>query len=483
MTDKSGFNYAERNALIPLCDLSDQGGDSPDRWQGGQFTGGKNFTDKAKEPSPCLAGEEIEPPPGLGHLDKDAVSWCEQIRAAGMRPEHFYFDPANSQTPWVYWRGVVLLDLPRLEGKVGTVRTIAARLEEEINESVARQDFDRFLDLVDPRLAPELFMEIFTIIPDQDKFRLFERLWRFNQYAHDIFPPDFARKAYQYRKVTGSLPPLDSAGYVRVFVSPASGEEPQRTESWTTNINRALRAASTIPAAPIYEGRVHPGHINSYDGGRQAGKVLVIPGTVEDVRPMDLIDLANFEAELNKAGILDQYRRLAGQIDEGWFHKPEGIHAVGHTRRVLLLSMLLAYLERFTPADQNLLARAAICHDIGREDDGYDPGHGQASYARTCRECLVQWTDPGEDAIFRFIVENHDLPDNKAYQRVQRYQLGEMDRTLRLYDTFKDADGLDRVRLGDLNPDYLRTASAPRLLLVAHQIYFQPDWLGGYSGR
>jgi len=47
---------------------------------------------------------------------------------------------------------------------------------------------------------------------------------------------------------------------------------------------------------------------------------------------------------------------------------------------------------------------------------------------------------------------------------------------------FKDADGLDRVRLGDLNPDYLRTASAPRLLLVAHQIYFQPYWLERHAG-
>ena len=474
MTDKSGLNYAERNALIPLCDLrdgSEPGDGSPGRWQGLQFAAGKKASGEAQEPSSCL-----DPPDG------QVAALCEEIRAAGMRPEHFYFDPANRQTPWVYWRGVVLLDLPSLAGQAGIVKAIADRLEEEINESVVRRDFDRFLDLIDPRLAPELFMEIFTIIPDPDKFRLFERLWRFNPYAHDIFPADFAQKAYQYRKVTASLPPLDSAGWVRIFISLGDGADPYRAQSWTTNINRVLRAASTIPAAPIYQGRVHPDHINSYDGDRQAGKVLVKPGTVEDIRPMDLIDLADFEADMNRAGLLDRYRALAGQIDPGWFHKPEGIHAVGHTRRVLMLSMLLACLEKFSPADRDLLARAAICHDIGREDDGYDPGHGQASYARTCRECLVQWANPEENEIFRFIVENHDLPDSKAYQRVQRYQLGEMERTLRLYDTFKDADGLDRVRLGDLNPDYLRTPSAPRLLLVAHQIYFQPDWLERHTG-
>ncbi len=90
---------------------------------------------------------------------------------------------------------------------------------------------------------------------------------------------------------------------------------------------------------------------------------------------------------------------------------------------------------------------------------------------------MAPWSDKGEQEIFRFVVENHDLADSKAYQRVQGYEARDADRTLRLYETFKDADGLDRVRLGDLNPDYLRTASAPRLLLVAYQLYCQPDWL------
>ncbi len=438
MTDKAGLNYAERNSLIPLCDLEASG-----------------FK-----------------PEGL-----EVASLGAEIRAEKMKPEHFYYNPANCQTPYSYWRGAVLLDLPGLVGKVGDVKAMAERLEGDINESVARRDFDRLLDLVDPRLAPEVFMEVFGNIPDQDKFRLFERLWRFNQHAPDIFPPDFARQAYQYRVATGNRLPLDSAGYVQVFISLAAGQEPQRLENWTTSINQALMAACTIPAAPVYRGQVHSEHINAYDGDRLAGMIFVKPGMVENIHSMNLIDLANFEAELNQAGIIAQYRRLSRQIDNDWFHKPEGIHAVSHTRRVLLLSLLLAYLERFIPADRNLLAQAAIYHDIGRVDDGYDPGHGQASYARTCRERLVQWHNEEENEIFRFIVENHDLPDKKAHQRAERYQLGEMDRTLLLYNIFKDADGLDRVRLGDLNPDYLRTASAQRLLLVAHQIYSHPDWL------
>ena len=39
-----------------------------------------------------------------------------------------------------------------------------------------------------------------------------------------------------------------------------------------------------------------------------------------------------------------------------------------------------------------------------------------------------------------------------------------------LLQYFKDADGLDRVRLGDLNTKYLRTETAKRMTLVAQQI-------------
>lgn len=35
---------------------------------------------------------------------------------------------------------------------------------------------------------------------------------------------------------------------------------------------------------------------------------------------------------------------------------------------------------------------------------------------------------------------------------------------------FKDADGLDRVRLGDLNVDYLRTDIAKKMPLIAQRL-------------
>lgn len=437
MAGRSGPDYAQRNSLIPLS---------------------------------ALAGSDFQP----SGLDVGAL--CEQIRQEGMKPDHFFYDPANLQVPYTYWRGPVRLDFQSLEGKLDMVKAVARRLEGEINEAVILRDFDRFLALVDPRLAPELFMEVFDFIPDHDKFRVFERLWRFNPHAHDVFPEDFARRAYQFRGVSCDLPPADGDGYVNVYAC-LNGGEPQQATIWTTNVNQALKAACSWPAKPVYRARVHLDGVLAYDGRWSVREVKVRPGSIDDMELLDLLDLAVYRAEMEEAGILESYRRLAKRIKRRWFHRPEGLHAVGHTSRVLMLSLLLAHLERCQPADQELLTQAAIYHDIGRDSDGYDPGHGQASYARTQREMLTRWADEGEGEIFRFIVENHDLSDSKAYQRVDRYALEDVERTLRVYQTFKDADGLDRVRLGDLNPDYLRTPSAHRLLLAAHQLYFEPHRL------
>jgi hypothetical protein len=119
---------------------------------------------------------------------------------------------------------------------------------------------------------------------------------------------------------------------------------------------------------------------------------------------------------------------------------------------------------------------AAIYHDIGRLTDGYDPDHGMASYDKVLEEKLTVADNPQDAEMLRFIVQNHAIPDQSAYKKLGRYDIDDVDRTWRLYDAFKDADGLDRVRINDLNPEYLRTPSAHRLLMLAHQLYNMQEY-------
>lgn len=401
----------------------------------------------------------------------DFVLMQNQIRSEGLNPDDFYFNPGNSEAPYCYYRASVLLDFDLLNNTIAEIKNLISRLEQDINKSVAKRDFDRFLALVDRRLAPDLFMEVFNFIPDQDKYRLFERVWRFNPNSQEVFSKAFIAKVSKYKGCTSALPVSDAAGYVPVYRS-CDAKKPlsEKGLSWTTDINQAICQGLSLYTIPvIYRGQIHKRHILSYDSDKKE----IESDQTEQIEALDLINLTEFKAELKETGIIQQYDFYSKKISTGWFHNPQGIHALGHTKRVLFLSLVIAYLEKYCEEDRNILGLASIYHDIGRSNDGYDPDHGIASYDKLISQKLLESIDHQEQEILKFLVQNHAIPDQSAYRKINRYDLSDVERTLRLYDAFKDADGLDRVRIKDLNPEYLRTRAAHRLLLLTHQLYNQ----------
>lgn len=64
------------------------------------------------------------------------------------------------------------------------------------------------------------------------------------------------------------------------------------------------------------------------------------------------------------------YRQFSSKVDEKLFFKPHGIHGVLHTKRVLMLNLMLANKMKLNREEIMLLATASIYHDIGRKTDG-----------------------------------------------------------------------------------------------------------------
>ncbi|MEA1960931.1 MAG: hypothetical protein U9N81_06580 [Bacillota bacterium] len=434
MMVESYKNFIERNSLIPLREL-EASPFKPDR-----------FT---------------------------LVSLESQINAAGLNLDHFYYNPNDMKSPYCYYCGTVLLDFSSIDHKIAEIKALISRINRDINDSVANRNFDRFLALVDPRLVPELFIEVFNFIPDEEKYRLFERVWKYNENSHEVFTEEFIKKAAKFKGVTSAQPVADEEGYVQVYLGQYSEElSPEQATLWSTDVNIViLNVLPLDPIPAIYQGRIHFNHIISYDNSRKELKIE--QHKVQQVEVMNLINLLEFDKELRASGIIQQYYYYSGQINNGWFHNPQGIHALGHTKRVLLLSLIISYLEKHCEDDRRCLCLASIYHDIGRKTDGYDPDHGIASYDKLINDKLLELDNYQDQEILRFLVQNHAIPDQSAYKMLNRYNLVDVDRTLRLYQAFKDADGLDRVRIKDLNPEYLRTSSAHRLLLAAHQLYNQ----------
>ena len=148
--------------------------------------------------------------------------------------------------------------------------------------------------------------------------------------------------------------------------------------------------------------------------------------------------------------------------DEGWFRfNPRGIHGAPHTTRVLVWSEAIAdRLGRPDALHREELRWAAAVHDVGRLDDGIDRGHGERSAAWTRKHLRAE-----RPAALG--VDLHIVADLCQWHEVRDQDIPHL--TLELM-ILKDADALDRARLGDLDSRRLRLATSLRLVDAAARL-------------
>lgn len=138
-------------------------------------------------------------------------------------------------------------------------------------------------------------------------------------------------------------------------------------------------------------------------------------------------------------------------IKPEWFkHNPYSIHGILHEYRVLVLASILAAWEK---ADSESICFAAIFHDVRRNNDGFDKKHADRA-SKWVKQFKLKTIDEIEYLIKWHTPSDKDIPEL----------------TLNL-KCFKDADALDRWRIGDLDPNYLRTESARKLLNFSRQLF------------
>ena len=129
------------------------------------------------------------------------------------------------------------------------------------------------------------------------------------------------------------------------------------------------------------------------------------------------------------------------------------VHGVGHIERTMLHGAMCAAADRLSPADAKLLLQMCSYHDTGRVSDWLDNAHG---YRSSLKLAALTGLDGEDLRIAMAGVEAHSLSDKAMEATLTKHAPMDMDRARRLAELLKDADGLDRVRINDLNPRFLR---------------------------
>lgn len=352
------------------------------------------------------------------------------------------------------------------------------QLIQHMEVAVAKKDFRGSIQALPEAMRMEYFNLLLEKYPDDIQnipglFRLFLGNYLSVSYGFDRIRPE------TFRTIMALRPPEQAqtvqeelAGFpnpIRIYRGGGSGVSlpPEKAFSWTTSIQEALFFAGRlgpqsgyVATATVPKDKVIYSLMNSGEK-----EVIVFP---EDVHIEDTLHLSSLE-ELqaviqNAVPMYHYYRDMLTGLE---FALDSDQHGRLHTARVLLLTLTVAELLRLPASDRHILSLAAIYHDTQRDNDGEDRVHGKYSaeyYRRNTKNV---------DPIVSFLIEYHCRPDEEGYAAIRASRKLSKNRTrvTRLFDVFKDADALDRVRFGltDLNLNQLRNPEAKTLPLFAMQ--------------
>ena len=148
------------------------------------------------------------------------------------------------------------------------------------------------------------------------------------------------------------------------------------------------------------------------------------------------------------------------------FDHQSRIHGIGHTYRVMVHVYFLCHAVSYEDILLPALA-AAYVHDMARRHDGFCDQHGY-------------WAANSKLPAYRQMFMDHGITEEQLLSMEtaisQHSRMEELDRGHRDYvitAILKDADALDRIRLGQGNLDagYLRFAESREMIGFASALY------------
>lgn len=249
----------------------------------------------------------------------------------------------------------------------------------------------------------------------------------------------------------------------------------EKAWSWSPSINTAHFFAARRGNGPGYvaKGVVRKEAIlEAFLEDTSEPELILRPG---DVEVQDVTVLKGLD---DLVGLLElvrgDFQRYSDKLNEVDFQTDSELHNSLHSKRVLLLCLIMAELLQLSHEDVETLAWAAVYHDTRRFNDDVEPGHGKRA-AMYYRNHI-----PGSyDKVTNIIIHYHSLSDTKGYEAIAREIQGKdaQERAILLYNIFKDADALDRLRLGgglrEIDVRMLRNPVAQEMTLAARLIYEQ----------
>lgn len=303
-------------------------------------------------------------------------------------------------------------------------------------------------------------------------YNIFLRFYRCSDYGFALLRPETlnaiikAKTVEEWENTRSELKVFPDK--IKIFRGGNTLSQPYQSAcSWTTDINMANFFATRLGKESGYIACATVGKEDVLETFLDSSEkeILVMPNakTLHISEVISVKGLGYIDKTLPI--VTNRYLDYRDKLSELDFAMDSALHGELHEARVMLLCLLLAREMDLTDDDMDVLCTAAIYHDTGRENDWEDAGHGM----RGCQYYVSDVSSP--DPFAEFLCTYHCLPDNVGYRHIAEDPVlsKHHDRAKLLFNVFKDADALDRVRFGssDLDLTQLRCPVSKTMTLVA----------------
>lgn len=428
----------------------------------------------------------------------------ELCNKAEVRIDDFYLVEDFGITPFVYWKDGVFLGMTTLNSayfKMHVMEDLLKSRKRLVQDAFNNNKFDMVMALTDTSGQPLVFEYLYEHIPEDQKYKLFISLYIHQEYGFSRYDKELVKEVLSAQPESVRLEAIERLktklgvsdnAVVRIYRGVGEASTPlHETLSWTISKDIANFFANRIGLnGYVIEGEVKLSDVTDYLTGRNEEELLVLPEKVTILRnekPLEQVDTGDEMALLEEVGIINEFQTIRDSLmPEKAFKSPYGYHGIQHTKRVLLHCLSLSNAMGLSDNERGILSLSALYHDIGRKHDESCLHHGEWSVEKRkeldlpltyviCNDWgekeIVKLTKQ-EQEVMEFLMKYHCKPDSEGEKALEELEPGYVKECAKeLFPVFKDADGLDRVRLGDLNPGFLRTDEGKRRLQFAKDVF------------
>lgn len=396
--------------------------------------------------------------------------------------DHLYYDPSSFNSLLYYnQEEMVFFDTNIYVAGGGFNYLMLNQVSAPDMFEKRKQHFKKYYDREDYALAfsfaPEAYQVEFTIksllqIPEKYRYNSFLDIYTSSDFGSFSVTPETIRiilnskTPSQKGRTTRALNKLTDSDTIHIYrgIGDKSNKEGiSYTLSHDVARFFAFRHSTKADSVEILSADVKKKDIIEYITDRNEAEILTYPEKIFNVNTevYNGVHPLLYEKDYLLPIYTDQKKRFEQvykTLDLAFDSKD---HTVDHMLRVLFLCIILADHYKLKKALRPTLYNAAMFHDIGRYTDFEDTKHGAESY-KLLSEANNSFKN---NKLLENLITYHCINDDQAFAFKD-------DNEKLMYQILKDADALDRQRLGlrALNRDYLRLDYSHELLFVAFQL-------------